>query len=176
MRGLLTSSLGLDVVGEWTDDTDNELVITQTLRLISSIEEAARARGLHLEFKFMNDATYTHSPFVASTLSSLKAASVKWDPEVIFQRAELWLPCIKGIGVLVSWCPSFSLRGSKDRLLVLSGRSVLGQGYLRIFRDGPDGRGLFLAETKLTFIVVYKLPINVLLLCKYCFPTAWNRT
>jgi hypothetical protein len=88
MRGLLTSSLGLGVVGEWKDDMDDELVITQTHQLISSIEETARARGLPLEFRFMNDASYTQSPFVASTLSSLKVASEKWDPEGVFQRLQ----------------------------------------------------------------------------------------
>lgn len=78
----------LGVVGEWKDDMDDELVITQTHQLISSIEETARARGLLLEFKFMNDASYTQSPFVASTLSSLKVASEKWDPEGVFQRLQ----------------------------------------------------------------------------------------
>jgi redox-sensitive bicupin YhaK (pirin superfamily) len=102
MRGLLASSLGLGVVGEWKDDTDNELVITQPHQLISSIEEAAQARRLLLEFKFMNDASYTQSPFLASTLSSLKAASVKWDPEGVFQR-------LQNSGFLVSNVQAFSI-------------------------------------------------------------------
>lgn len=80
--------LGLGIMGEWKDDTNNELATMQTHQLISSIEAAAQARGLLLDFKFMNDASYTQFPFVASTLSSLKAASEKWDPEGVFQRLQ----------------------------------------------------------------------------------------
>jgi hypothetical protein len=80
--------LGLGIMGEWKDDTNDEQAIMQTHQLISSIEAAARARGLLLDFKFMNDASYTQFPFVASTLKPLKGASEKWDPEGVFQRLQ----------------------------------------------------------------------------------------
>jgi len=75
-------------MGEWKDDTSDEIATTQTHQFISSIEAAAQARGLLLKFKFMNDASYTQSPFAASTLKSLKVASEKWDPEGVFQRLQ----------------------------------------------------------------------------------------
>lgn len=72
-------------MGEWKDDTNDELAMKQTHQLISSLEAVARTRGLLLDFKFMNDASYTQDPFVADTLSSLKVASRKWDPTGVFQ-------------------------------------------------------------------------------------------
>ena len=75
-------------MGEWKDDKDDELVITQTHKLISSIEAAAQARGLLLDFKFMNDASYIQTPFAAGTLSLLKGVSQKWDPQGVFQRLQ----------------------------------------------------------------------------------------
>ncbi|KAN0105974.1 FAD-binding domain containing protein [Hyaloscypha variabilis] len=82
------SQAWLGIMGEWKDDTNDDQAIMQTHQLISSIEAAARARGLLLDFKFMNDASYTQFPFVASTLKPLKGASEKWDPEGVFQRLQ----------------------------------------------------------------------------------------
>ncbi|KAE9370896.1 FAD-binding domain-containing protein [Stipitochalara longipes BDJ] len=82
------SQAWLGIMGEWKDDMNDEQAVAQTHQLISSIETAARARGLLLDFKFMNDASYTQFPFTATTLKSLKAASEKWDPEGVFQRLQ----------------------------------------------------------------------------------------
>jgi hypothetical protein len=88
MLDSLTSLPGLGIIGEWKDDTIDELVIAELHRLVCSIEEAARVRGLLLEFKFMNDASSKQFPFVTSTLRSLQAVSEKWDPEGVFQRLQ----------------------------------------------------------------------------------------
>jgi len=92
------SQAWLGIMGEWKDGADDQLAITQTHQLISSLEAAARTRGLLLDFKFMNDASYTQFPFVDGALGSLKAASEKWDPKGVFQ----WL---QNSGFLISRVP-----------------------------------------------------------------------
>jgi hypothetical protein len=58
---------------------------------MSSIESTAEARGLLMDFQFLNDAGYTQSPlkgYGKESLESLSAASHKWDPEGVFQKLQ----------------------------------------------------------------------------------------
>jgi hypothetical protein len=75
----------------------------------------SRARGLLLEFKFMNNAYYTQSPFVASTVSSLEAASKKWDPEGGFQLLQNSGFLVSKQSVISFAASSFSRRGTRGR-------------------------------------------------------------
>jgi hypothetical protein len=82
---------GIGIITQWTEDTHDDLARSQIRLLISSIESMARARGLLLDFQFMNDASYTQSPlqsYGSDSLALLKAASEKWDPDGVFQRLQ----------------------------------------------------------------------------------------
>ena len=64
---------------------------SQIRQLMSSIESTAKARGLLMDFQFMNDASYTQSPlngYGKESLASLSAASRKWDSEGVFQKLQ----------------------------------------------------------------------------------------
>lgn len=82
---------GLGILVQWKDDADDVVARSQIRRLISSIESISKERGCLLDFKFMNDASYEQSPlssYGAESLSSLWAASKKWDPEGVFQQLQ----------------------------------------------------------------------------------------
>ncbi|PVH84694.1 FAD-binding domain-containing protein, partial [Cadophora sp. DSE1049] len=75
----------------WIEDSEDDLARKQIRELISGIEVATKGRGLLLNFKFMNDASYIQSPLRSYGIESLEllhAARQKWDPESVFQRLQ----------------------------------------------------------------------------------------
>ncbi|KAH7395894.1 hypothetical protein BKA64DRAFT_72190 [Cadophora sp. MPI-SDFR-AT-0126] len=88
---LPVSQAWLAVAITWIENTEDELARKQIRELISRIEAAAKTRGLDLDFKFMNDASYSQSPLRSygnESLELLNAARQKWDPEGVFQRLQ----------------------------------------------------------------------------------------
>lgn len=76
---------------EWVDDKDDELARSQLVQVFSSIESAAKSRGLLFDFKFMNDASHSENPlksYGSESIAFLSEASRKWDPEGVFQRLQ----------------------------------------------------------------------------------------
>lgn len=56
-----------------------------------AVVELARANGVYLPTVYQNDANYDQSPlgsFPAPNLARLKAASLKYDPDQIFQNLQ----------------------------------------------------------------------------------------
>lgn len=93
LRHILISTFdtGLAIAVEWTDGAHDDLARQQIRQLISSIDAAARARSLHLQFKFMNDSSHTQSPlrsYGAKSLAFLNATRQQWDRESVFQRLQ----------------------------------------------------------------------------------------
>ena len=85
------SCSGLAIAITWIEDTEDDLARKQIRELISGIEVAAKTRGLDLDFKFMNDASYNQSPLRSygnESLELLNTTRQKWDPEGVFQRLQ----------------------------------------------------------------------------------------
>ncbi|KAF8861918.1 FAD-binding domain-containing protein [Acephala macrosclerotiorum] len=76
---------------EWEDDKDDDAARVKVRELITVIEDTTRARGLLLDFKFMNDAGYIQSPLKSygrEMVEFLKGQSEKWDPNGVFQKLQ----------------------------------------------------------------------------------------
>ncbi len=75
----------------WTKDSENDLARKQVRDLISGLDDVAKARGLHLDFQFMNDASHLQSPlknYGEGSLDSLRVVREKWDSEGVFQSLQ----------------------------------------------------------------------------------------
>jgi hypothetical protein len=88
---LIINFKGLAILAQWTDDADDDLARSQIRQLISSFESTAKARGLLLNFHFMNDCSHLQSPLQSygpESLAFLKTVSQKWDPQGVFQKLQ----------------------------------------------------------------------------------------
>lgn len=91
MRNIADLYKGLAIAITWIEASEDELARIQIRELISGIENAAQARGLFSDFKFMNDASYIQSPLRSygnESLALLNAARQSWDAEDVFQRLQ----------------------------------------------------------------------------------------
>lgn len=76
---------------QWEKDSEAELAQSKSEQLLQKVDSVASEMGLLLDFKFMNDASGLQSPldgYGQKSISSLKAASQKWDPEGVFQKLQ----------------------------------------------------------------------------------------
>lgn len=81
----------LGIIGQWSDDKDDEVAVSAVRRLVSEIEFAAKSRGLLLDLHFLNDAGKSQSPlcgYTSDNMARLRAASQKWDPDAVFQNLQ----------------------------------------------------------------------------------------
>jgi hypothetical protein len=72
----------------WANESDSPLVLNVTAKLISDIEDLAKAQRRYNPFKYLNYAGAWQNPlgsYGASSLANLKAVSEKYDPTKLFQ-------------------------------------------------------------------------------------------
>ncbi|KAG9237432.1 hypothetical protein BJ875DRAFT_157184 [Amylocarpus encephaloides] len=74
----------------WNSASDDTLVATTAKNVITAIENYTKAAGLYNKFKYLNYADSFQEPlsgYGASNLAKMKAASKKYDPLGVFQKA-----------------------------------------------------------------------------------------
>ena len=73
----------------WKQSSDDEIITETAKGLISNIEKAARAKGLHDGFIYLNYAAPGQDPikgYGADNVRNLRAVSEKYDPKGVFQK------------------------------------------------------------------------------------------
>lgn len=94
------NSLGLDpadgplvlclVTASWSDPADDDVVNSVGQKLIEDVDAASKASGVFHSFKYLNYAAKWQDPiggYGPENVAKLKAASKKYDPFRIFQKA-----------------------------------------------------------------------------------------
>lgn len=73
---------------KWTNNDDTEAAHKAVQSLGKAVVELARTNGVYLPNVYQNDANYDQSPlasFPAPNVARLKATSLKYDPDQMFQ-------------------------------------------------------------------------------------------
>ncbi|KAL9067841.1 MAG: hypothetical protein Q9157_006682 [Trypethelium eluteriae] len=81
----------LAMMVQWNDDANDGEARSQISQLISSLKSTCKTRGHLLDFHFMNDCSYTQSPFQGygkENLAFLKATAAEWDLQGVFQKLQ----------------------------------------------------------------------------------------
>jgi hypothetical protein len=81
----------LGILTQWTDSKYDQIGPQMAVDLITKIKAAAKADGKLLDTDFMNDANANQSPlrsYGTQSVSLLKAASTKYDPQGVFQKLQ----------------------------------------------------------------------------------------
>lgn len=75
----------------WKDRIDDETALEAIKRYTEKVEVLAKARGVYIEGKVMNDANFMQNvlaSYGAENLDRLKAISRRYDPLQVFQRLQ----------------------------------------------------------------------------------------
>lgn len=79
------------MVAEWSEESDDTAVSHELEEFTDEVSRLAKEQGLYLDFKFMNDAEFSQkvlSSYGMGNMKRLQEASVKHDPEQLFQRLQ----------------------------------------------------------------------------------------
>jgi hypothetical protein len=83
--------IGVACVAQWADDVNDTVARAQIKQLLNDLAAAANSRGLLLDFKFQNDASYTQSPlrgYGQESLNYIRNTASKYDPTGVFQTLQ----------------------------------------------------------------------------------------
>ena len=85
------TELGYNSLAEWTLDADDAAGHNAVTTMGAAVKSFSKAKGLYLDYEFQNDCSASQNPLAsygAANLAKLKAASLKYDTQQVFQNLQ----------------------------------------------------------------------------------------